>query len=57
MIDPLKNLRVVSAPPTVIRDRKGRLVIIDDAVLAPMRNEIPVDEPLQVAERAERRAA
>lgn len=41
----LKNLRQVGAPPTVIRDLGGRLVIIDDAVLELIRGTVPTDEP------------
>ena len=31
-------------PPEVITDRKGRKVLIDQAVLDPMRGHIPLDE-------------
>lgn len=48
----LHTLRHVTAPPTVIEDRRGRKVVIDDAVLAPMRGELPADEPLPSAEVA-----
>lgn len=41
------TLRKVTPEPTVIKDRHGRKVVIDDAVLAPMRGEIPADEPGQ----------
>lgn len=47
MNDAFHTLRKVTAPPTVVPDRNGRKVLIDDAVLAPMRGEIPDDEPGQ----------
>lgn len=46
-----RGLRVVTPPPAVVHDKTGRLVLIDDAVLAPMRGQIPADEPLQTEER------
>lgn len=43
----LHTLRKVQPEPAVVKDRNGRTVVIDDAVLAPMRGEIPADEPGQ----------
>lgn len=43
------HLRRVTAPPAIIRQKRNdgstRLLLVDDAVLAPMRGFLPFDEP------------
>lgn len=54
MAHPFQNLRTVQPPPYVIEKHltgSAKKLLIDDAVLEPMRGALPADEPESEAEK------